>query len=274
MTSEIAHPIFKSVYMKALKDKVKAAHNLSAYNGEKFELDPNGLNSLSGIYTVPGLEKRMMSAESLCDAAIILFEAYRNLSPLIASKETFWAYLCHADLFKFVQQKWPLYDANGEMKKPDYVIDHWFFGIHGYNRNALASLWWAVQCSYDKTKEDPYELTRILFKNYTFRVVSLLALLRVKNAMHGILEFLGQNPEITDEYFENRGQFIAKYFNNLGASKQLSLLGKDFYIKELESLKPVILSIISRKDIHNRDVMSIIDMHMDDEEDDEAKHTD
>jgi hypothetical protein len=60
----------------------------------------------------------------------------------------------------------------------------------------------------------------------------------------------------------------------LGASKQLSLLGKDFYIKELETLKPVILSIKSRKDIHNRDVMSIIDMHMDDEEDDEAKHTD
>jgi hypothetical protein len=58
-------------------------------------------------------------------------------------------------LFEFAKKEWPL---NGVDNKKSYIIDHWFFGKYGYNRNAIASLWWSVYCSYDETCKDAFSL--------------------------------------------------------------------------------------------------------------------
>ena len=55
--------------------------------------------------------------------------------------------------------------------------------------------------------------------------------------------FLKDNPDITSNAMEYRGRFIAKYFNRLGAVKQLSYLNRDFFYVVCEKMKEKILSI-------------------------------
>lgn len=262
---------FRDNFTKQLIDGVKAEATIEQYANGSFDIPQKQLRFISGVYQPIGLQQRMIDAargkEPHCvEAAIELFKAYKDISPLIASSESFWAYLCHTELNEFVRMDWAM---DKTKNRKNHILDHYFFG-NGYNRNALASLWWCVYLSYDKEREkrneDPYTLTRILFKNYTFRVHSLMVILRIKFALHGILEYLYIHPEIMEIAFKHRARFIAKYFNMLGATKQLSALPKQFFIDELERLTPVILSIKGEKDVLNKEAAAIIQASQTDEE--------
>lgn len=261
---------FKDTYTKQLIDGVKSGRILDSYATESFEIEESQLRYIAGVYTPIGLQERMLDAAKKdgkqhgVEAAIELYKAYKGLTPLIASDESFWAYLCHTELKDFVCQEWPWEQAKNQTS---YVLDHYFFG-NGYTRNALASLWWSVYFSYDsereKKGEDPYTLTRIFFRNYSLRVKWLTVVLRIPNALLGILEYLNEHPEMIDNSIENKGLFISKYFNMLGATKQLSSLPKRFFMKEMGKLHPVIMSIHGRADVTNKEAAAIIQSISDD----------
>ena len=255
---------FKETYTKQLIDGVKSGRTLREYATGDFDIDESQIRHIAGVYTPIGLQQRLVAA-SIKDgrrhqisAAIELFEAYKNLPPLIASDESFWAYLCHTELKEFVRMEWPWERA----KNPkNFVLDHYFFG-KDYIRNALASLWWGVYLSYDQERkergEDPYVLSRVFFQNYSLRVTWFTVILRIPNALHGILEFINLHPEVIDNFVDTRGLFISKYFNMLGATKQLSSLPKQFFMEEMEKLYPIIMSIHGRDDVSNKEAAAII----------------
>jgi hypothetical protein len=121
-------------------------------------------------------------------------------------------------------------------------------------RNALASLWWSVEIS--KVEEDnPYRLTKILFSNYTLRVVSLAQVLRSRNVLRGILEWFDKNG--TDN-MEVRGAFIAKYLNQLASIKQLTILDYCEIVVLIDEVNDVIKSIKDKKDYQNISVSDVI----------------
>lgn len=263
---------FKDSYTKQLIDGVKSGRTICAYEYGNFDLDPSYITHISGLYTPVGLQERMMELSQDrekhgVEAAIILFKAYKKLSPLIASSESFWAYLCHTELNDFVRLDWPWEKARN---KQSYILSHYFFG-KDFTRNALASLWWSVYQTYDEDRikigHDPYELTRVFFRNYSFRTTWIKTLFRIPNALKGILEYLLIHPEVVDNHFENRIRFICKYFNMLGATKQLSFLSKEYFMMELERLHPVVLSIRDRNDVQNKEAAAIVQVAL--EEDDE-----
>ena len=241
---------FKESYTKTLRDAVKSGETIPLYGGESFDVDVSQVKRLANVYAPEGLIDKLLAAgENEFQAAVAIYEAYKDISPLLASNESFWAYLTHVDLFEFTQNRWP------KVKEPDcsadYIIDHWFIGANGILRNAPASLWWSVYNTIDETRNDKYELTEIYFKNYTLRVVSMgtSQLIRHREAMIGILSFLKDNPKITNNAFEYRGQFITKYFNRLGAVKQLAYLKRDYFYKTCEKLKDKILSVTTRSQL-------------------------
>lgn len=265
---------FIDSYTKQLMDGVKSGRTVSYYENGNFEIDNSKLTYISGLYTPIGLQDRMIEKSKgkdrhCVEAAIELFKAYKGLSPLIASSESFWAYLCHTELNEFVKFDWPWESAKN---KQNFILHHYFFAKE-YSRNALASLWWSVYQTYDKERErngkDPYELTRIFFKNYSFRVTWIKVLFRMPNVLHGILEHLLANSEIMQSNVENRIRFICKYFNMLGASKQLSSLPKSFFVEEMERLHPTIISIRERDDVQHKGAAAIIQASF--EEDDEIE---
>lgn len=246
---------FSDTYVTKLKNDVKTGVSIEKYSANEFEIDMTKLKYVANVYTPTDLLEKMMASQTDYEAAIILYEAYKDIPLVLASNEAFWTYLCHTELFDYCKKRYPVEDAKN---KTSHVLDHWFFG-NGYNRNTLAQLWWGVQETYDDdNKDNAYHLTELFFKNYSFRVIWFTKMLRTKQGLLGILDFLKDNPDIMDVAFEHRGFFIAKYFNRLGGTKQISFLPREFFKKELESIKETILAITSRKDVSNLDASQII----------------
>ena len=246
---------FSDTYVTKLKNDIKAGVSIEKYSADEFEIDMTKLKYVANVYTPKDLLEKMMTAQNDFEAAVILYEAYKDISLVRASNEAFWAYLCHTELFDYCKKRYPVENAKN---KTSHILDHWFFS-NGYNRNTLAQLWWGVQETYDDdNKDNPYHLTELFFKNYSFRVIWFTKMLRTKQGLLGILDFLKDNQDIMDVAFEHRGFFIAKYFNRLGGTKQISFLPREFFKKELESIKGTILAITSRKDVSNLNASQII----------------
>lgn len=243
---------FKESYMKTLRDAVKSGASINLYSEDTFDFDSTGVKRLANVYAPDGLEDKMVDLEyDDFEAAKTIYEAYRNISPLLASNEAFWAYLTHTSLYHYTQKRWDNV-LNGKATK-DYILDHWFIGHNGVMRNAAASAWWTVHNTIDETRANKYELTAIMFKNYTLRTntLGISTLIRHREAMLGILEFLAENTDVTTGPFEPRGQYIAKYFNRLGAVKQLAYLDRNYFRQKCESMKDRILSVTSRDQVIN-----------------------
>ena len=246
---------FKESYMKTLRDKVITGENVPLYSGETFDLDQTQIKSLANIYEPEGLiDKLNPTREGDLQTAVALFEAYPTLTPLVASNESFWAYLTHTLLFNYTQERWPeVYEDDVD---PKYILDHWFVSGSNVFRNAASNLWWSVYNTIDIEREDPYALTKILFSNQTLRVRTFgtYKLIRHREAMLGILGFMYDNPEVMKNNLESRGNFISKYFNMLGSVKQLSYMDKDFFYKVCMDKKDIILSIVNSNDDNNEEL--------------------
>lgn len=246
---------FSDSYVTNLKNDVKTGVSIEKYSADEFDIDTTKLKYVANVYTPTDLLENMMASQNDFEAAVILYEAYKDIPLVLASNEAFWTYLCHTELFEYCKKRYPVDDAKN---KTSHILDHWFFG-NGYNRNTLAQLWWGVQETFDeKCIDNPYHLTEIFFRNYSFRVIWFTKMLRTKQGLLGILDFLEENQDMMEESFEHRGFFIAKYFNRLGGTKQISFLPREFFKKELESIKGTILAIKSRNDVSNLDASQII----------------
>ena len=55
---------------------------------------------------------------------------------------------------------------------------------------------------------------------------------RHREAVIGILEFLVENPDISNVHFSSRCIYIIQYFNRLGAVKQLAYMDRYFFKEE------------------------------------------
>lgn len=239
---------FKESYMKTLRDNVRSGDSLSLYGNEKFDIDETQIKRLANVYAPDGLSEKLADVgDNDFLSAVAVYEAYSKISPLLASNETFWAYLTHTTMFNYTQKRWPKVLDN--TASPEYILSHWFVGSQGILRNAAAALWWGVSITVDESRDNKYELTEILFKNYTMRVNTFGSslLIRHKEAMKGILSFLHDNPDVMEKS-EPRCLFITKYFNRLGSSKQLTYMNSDFFYDTLLKLKDKILLIDTREE--------------------------
>lgn len=249
---------FKENFVKILKDNIKSGKSLPLYSAEEFEIDPIHVKRLAGVYAPMDFKEKLdKCSENDFEAAKVVFESYKDISPLLASTEAFWTYITHTSMFNYTQKRWPKVLDN--TASGNYIIDHWFVGGQGLMRNAAASLWWSVHNTIDESRKDKYELTSILFKNYTLRTntLGISILIRHREAMIGILDFLLKNPSITQNYFEPRGTFITKYFNRLGAVKQLAYLDREYFTQKCENIKEKILSIKTRDQVVNDETLYI-----------------
>ena len=252
-------PVFKKGYIEYLKTHIQ----VTDYLQEAFPVDRSQVVPLYGVPHPEGLADRVVAnREGDFTTAVAIYEAYPNISPLFAQQDTLWVSLSHTELFEYLKHRWPILakERDTEEKQVSFISDHWFRNPRGLIRSALMGLWWAVYCTIDETREDKYELTRVLFSNYSFRTTYFGAyeLFRHREAAIGILGFLLDNPDIFANGAENRGRFISRYFNQLGGVKQLSSLDRDFFRNECEHIKPKLLEITDREQVQNVDVLNSV----------------
>lgn len=250
--------VFTDRYIDILKTEI----NVENYIKENFPLDVEGdgfIVGLEGVEQPEDLETKLLSANNEAEEAIILYEAYKSLSPFVAAQEWLWTYLTHVDLMRYVKKRWPKIEVDDrgtprsveESKK--YIRNHWFRSSNGPLRTTIMELWWAVYISVDESagEDHKYDLTRVLFQNQGLRNRRLGSSMlgRNREAMKGILKFIKENPECFSRGLENPMIFISRHFNLIGGKKPLSYMKANFFYKELQKYEGHLKSIKDRSDV-------------------------
>ena len=93
--------IFTPEYVNQLTNDIHPEN----YLGDKIKYNENEVRRLKGVEHPEGLEDKMLNATDEYEAAILLFEAYKDISPIIASNRCFWIYLTHVDLARYVRKQ-------------------------------------------------------------------------------------------------------------------------------------------------------------------------
>ena len=238
--------VFKKSYIEDLRRNIQ----ISDYQGEIFPFDPSKVKALANVYKPEGLLDRLDPDDDFT-TAVELYKAYDTVSPLLASLPDLWVYLAHVDLFPYVQKRHS--DVMKEDVTEKYIVNHWFENDVSIFRMALPSAWWSVYLSIDNERENPFELTEILFRNQELRTNSFgpLALIRHREAMKGILEFFEEHPYLLEDGMNMRAQYIRKLFSFIGGTKRLEFMDKDFFKNELNKRIDVISQKFTREEIQN-----------------------
>ncbi len=246
--------IFTPEYANDLAYKVE--ENLSKYKTGCFNL-PKGVEVPSHIVVPDDLLEKMLpyavsGAQEEYNAAIALYEAFKDLTPLQASYKPFWLHLSHVELMDYMVARWPAVkdDSITDEKRIKVVNAHWFHT--STIRNQLEGLYWLVRCSVIK-KEDgtlDYTYTKFLFSRTKLgnRGVGASFLFRNPKAVKGILRFYIDNEEtLLTPAFEDKTDHCIQLLNGKGAVTELSLWEEDDFYNFLESRRDEIGAILDRK---------------------------
>ena len=242
---------FTDSYASSLNEKVSRGEDLQLYLNKSFVFDESQTQWVGGLVQPEELLDNMLKySEKSQDllAAITLYEGFRQLRPVVASEKPFWIYLGHSDLYPYMHKRF-LNDVTRLLQKdptkPSVILNRWFFPRE-FVRNHLAGMWWDVKCTIDETDSDPYIYTRTLFKYYDMRSINFanFKMFRNKPQVKGILKCIGEHPELFDTHSQDRIRYVTKYFNRLGATKQLIALTWEFFYNTVESLLDEISKVI------------------------------
>ena len=164
---------------------------------------------------------------------------YNNLSFLSASQasdERLWAGLCLTQFWKYTQYRWKI----AEKCTPTNVKNHFFFG-HSATRNAIARLWWIGRFTHDKSRKDPYELTRFVCESSDY-IMHILERNTSNNLMITrafISALLTAREEGCPINTDTVGE-LSKYLNLLGGTYILDFLPESkIYDKILDKARSI-----------------------------------
>ncbi len=238
--------------IEKIKDEVELGQDLDRFKMDDFPIDENDVLVLCGLAKPEGLlDKLDASLSGDFKSAVAIYEAYKNLTPLQAIDEQLWESLALRDLFPYMQHRWSLKKTN-DLKKT--IKNHFFVKSHGLVRQGIGGLWWLVYLSVDEKRSNPYELTEILFRNYTLRFIRFgtSQIIQHKEAAIGILQFL-KDHENESFSLENVSNGLTSYFNKLGAVKQLTYLDREFFYSEMENHFEEFKKCTTHKDVESEE---------------------
>lgn len=108
------------------------------------------------LHILPGKkDDAQKSQEDLVNTRLI-YEAFRNLTPLQASNKYMWTYLCHAvpEYRAYIQDRWMQEERSNTIKNRFFVTTPGSL----LNDNALSRLWWYGYLTYDRHSSNVLEL--------------------------------------------------------------------------------------------------------------------
>lgn len=167
------------------------------------------------------------------DSSIKLFNALKHLDLVQANDKRLWVTLTHTLFYNYTRKRWGI-DAESS---DDVIKDRFHFegaALRQRNQNSVARLWWAARLTYDPSRKDPFELTRLLWEKQDF-YQNLIdrRFSTYRGTLMGFLMFYSKNKHL-DMKQDMRKLF--KGLNALGGVRVLSLMEEQDVEKELVKL--------------------------------------
>jgi hypothetical protein len=239
--------LFKSTYTEKLKQNLKE-NGTDTYLASTFSYDKKEVFENTTIHTeYPELLLPDGLGNHDFENAKIIFETYKNMTPVQATDVRIWTYLTHVPYWEYMKARRPV-EKQPEDKRIQYILQHWFIETlspANLMRNDIALLWWASYLTYDPDRENPYELTEELFSmlDYTRHLLPGTQG-RNRNFVQALLEFVIENKEVFSTYKEAKVRFLMRKSNYVSGYKNFPALPIGTikaifrqYMKEIEKVQ-------------------------------------
>ena len=166
----------------------------------------------------------------------IIHKAFKNIPARYLADDKVWAYYAHTKFWDYMQKRWPLKD---KIKDPtSYILEHYFKKAgsdRGLLRNGIARLWFIGHMTYNESREDPYELTRLLLstQEITRTLSERPILMRNKNFRFALLNCMAKDSKP----FLKRDGFITllKNFVRISGIKRLDAFSESELIDLIQN---------------------------------------
>ncbi len=232
--------IMDSDMLDYLKDSASIKANLDKYIGyssntwinDVCEKNPYVNTKYSNIPTI----ELCMSAERSVDTEFEnVKRIYSNLSFLsdsTATDERLWTALCHGPFYEYVKYRWKIQNESN-------VKEHFFMKSESRQslmRNAISRLWWIGRLTYDKSRQDPYELTAIVCESSDF-ITGFLER-NISNSLHILrpaVEAIIESREIGLKADMKAVRDMLKYLNLLGGIYILDVMSEEWIKRKLKN---------------------------------------
>jgi hypothetical protein len=159
------------------------------------------------------------AADADCKNSIAIFEHFKNLTPVQANDRRLWVTLTHTTFFDYCKQRWKI-DAETTERT---IIERFHFegaGLATRVRNTISRLWWSAFITYENSRKDPYELTRLLWsKQDIYMGLVERSFGTYESVVKGFLEFYSTHRFLNEEQI--RRLFTA--LNAMGGVKPLAV---------------------------------------------------
>lgn len=234
-------PFMKSDGLNTIKDNLKISSekyvnyfNLPTEQWNQWIKTTLGSELVNSRFPMPDITLEMSSEDPVStdfDNVKLVYGKFGALSDSDASDERIWAGLCMGSFRDYVLYRWGADSA-------DSIRQHFFFGFgarRSLTRNALARLWWIGRLTYDKKRNNPFELTELICENQDY-IVSVLERNTSNNPMivgaflDTVLKAKEKFPKTWDR---DKFRELAKYLNLLGGVYILDCMDKETLKKKL-----------------------------------------
>lgn len=192
-----------------------------------FKMSTVDVSKFIPSFTPGKKDDNQKSQEDLVNTRLI-YDAFRNLTPLQASNKYMWTYLCHAipEYSAYIRDRWMQDERENTIKNRFFVTTTGSL----LNDNALSRLWWYGYLTYDRKNANHYALTEILFTNQTIctdvmDTFNRMNFDRMKGVLLAIRDFkneISDSEGITDYFRECK-----KYLNHYAAVTTLEFLSSE-----------------------------------------------
>jgi len=156
--------------------------------------------------------------------AVSIYSSLNTISESVATDERLWAGMALKQFWHYTHYRWIPNNQVTEEK----IRYHFYFGAgirRSLTRHSIARLWWIAKLSYDRQRDNPFELTAFLCEASSF-IVDVLERNTSNNPdiMHSfldaVLEIRRRGVQITRE----RMRDLVTYLNLLGGTYILDVL--------------------------------------------------
>lgn len=235
--------IFKSSFIEQIKKRL-ANNDYSQYEGEAFPFtnDDTWINPEIKI-DAPALKMPDNDANYDGENAILFFEAFKNLTPTLATDIRLWTYLTHVTYWEYMNKRRPIL-AQPKEERANYILVHWHINslsATNLTRNDISLLWWGAYLTYDSSYPDPYSLTKELFSmlDYTRDLLPAVQGWN-RNFLHALLQFRIDNEDLFRKYKQDKIRTIMRKANFQGGYKTFTSLSKNEIMRILSTYKDAI----------------------------------
>jgi hypothetical protein len=241
--------LLKNSVVDRLKKDLSAEGGIDTYLNSGIQITDNDLLvNQKLLVSVPKLYTPKDREDFEFQNAVLVYEAYKMMSPVEATDVRLWTYLTHVTFWDYMKVRRPIQNQPSDKRK-EYILEHWFvdkINTAKLLRNDISLLWWVTYLTYDEHRKDPYELTREVFTmlDYTRHLLPGTQG-RNKKFVQALLEYVVENKPLFSSYKESKVRFLMRQTNYIAGYRVLPTLSKDETKQALNQYHSQLSNIIS-----------------------------